>query len=127
MLEGEERAPAMEGPEPSRVADEGIRTKIEQLVASGQELVSAELEWARLKAAATGVALRNAAALAVLAVILALAGLTTFLFGIILALTPIIGAVLATLLVAILTIAVAGILLLQARRSLRAIGRDKEA
>jgi len=99
----------------------------EQVLATGQEMVSAELEWARLKAAATGVAIRNAAVLAVLAVILALAGVTTLLFGIILALTPIIGAVLATLAVAAATMGIALVLVLLARRSLKSIGQGGAA
>ncbi len=127
MSEVEERVSAMEGPEPTSASDESVRMTFEQVLATGQEMVSAELEWARLKAAAIGVAIRNAAVLAVLAVILALAGVTTLLFGIILALTPIIGAVLATLLVAAATMGIALVLVLLARRSLKSIGQGGAA
>lgn len=127
MLEGEQRAAAMEGSEPTQAADESIRKTFEEVIAAGQEMVGAELEWARLKAAATALAVRNAAALAVLAIILALAGVTTLLFGIILALTPIIGAVLATLLVAAATMGVALVLVLLARRSLKGISKGGAA
>ncbi|WP_443970776.1 phage holin family protein [Sphingobium sp. CR28] len=127
MLEGEEHAQTTDAPEPSGGADESVRATMERLVAAGQELLSAELEWAKLKAAATGAALRNAAVLGILAILLALAGLTTLLFGIILALTPLIGAVFATLLVAVVTIGIALILILLARRSLSGIARNREA
>jgi uncharacterized membrane protein YqjE len=99
-------------------ADDGsIRATMARLVSSGRELAEAELAWARLKAAIVAETLRKWLILAVLALVFLMMGVTILIVSAIIALAPYVGWLAASLIVAGLSIAIAALLALAARRT----------
>ncbi len=101
--------------------DGSVRENVERLIASGQELIGAELEWAKLKASLMAVGVRNLLFFGTLAIIFLFAALTTLFIGIIIALAPIVGAAFATFIVGGVALIAALLLGLAARRAVRLI------
>lgn len=94
-----------------------------QLVDDGKRYAQAELQLAKAKAARKVLPLRPAAILAGSAVTLLLASVTALLVGLILALTPCLGAFGATAVVVLGALLVASVLLYVAWRFLQEVGR----
>lgn len=94
-----------------------------QLVDDGKRYAQAELQLAKAKAASKVLPLRPAAILAGTAATLLLAATTALLVGLILALTPSIGALGATAVVVLGALVVAGLLFYIAWRFLQEVGR----
>lgn len=107
--------------------DGSVRENITRLVASGRELIGAELEWAKLKAALVATGVRNLLVFGILAVLFLLAALAILLFGAILMLAPLVGAALATLIVGAATLLVALLFGLAARRAVLLIKPGSKA
>lgn len=97
--------------------DDSIKANFARLMASGRELASAELDWAKAKAMIVANALRRGLVLAVLALMLLLFGIAVLTAAAIIALAPLVGWLGATLIVAGLLFVLALILGLAAKRS----------
>lgn len=106
------------------VAEESVKDVFARLIADGRAYAAAEANRQKLRATVVAVAIRNVAIFAVIALMVIFAGIITLLIGMVIALTPNIGALWATLAVFGASVLVAIILLLLAKAS---IGRMKEA
>lgn len=95
--------------------DEGIRDLFGRLREDGTTYVKAEVAFYKELAAERGKRAGIAAAFGVGAAVLALAALITLLVGLVMTLSPSVGPGLATLIVVVVTLAIAGVLGFMAR------------
>lgn len=105
--------------------DESIGEVLSRLAESGKSYARAELNRQKVRASEIGLEFRNIAVLLCIAAFLVLAAAVALLVGIILGLTPVIGAWGATAAVVGLVLAVAFLLLLLARNRFRRLNGDE--
>lgn len=91
-------------------AEEGIGELIGRLVEDGKGFARAEIDYYRTLAASKAGEARAGLILGIAALVIALCSVTALLVGLILSLTPLIGPGLATLIVIIVALALAGLL-----------------
>lgn len=120
-----ESSPAPPAPAGEAPPGLSIRESFARLVDSGRDLVSAEIEWARLRGQVAATCLRDAALLGVTACLLALAAMVALLVGLILILQPLLGSGWAVVAVVGAALAVAGLLGWLAARRAAAMFRDE--
>ncbi|MFZ2996738.1 hypothetical protein [Sphingobium sp.] len=106
------------------VAEESVKDVFARLIADGRAYAAAEADKQKLRAAVVAIAIRNVAIFAIIALMVVFAGIIVLLVGMVIALTPHIGALWATLAVFGGSLLAAIILLLLAKAS---IGRMKKA
>jgi hypothetical protein len=117
-----------EVPAPPPADDGSIRASVTRLLASGRDLAEAELAWAKLKAAIIADALRKWLLLATLAMIFLIMGVVILIASAIIALAPLTGWLAASLIVAGISILIAALLALAARRTFQQlIGGSEDA
>lgn len=97
-----EAAPAGERPGPSPRPADSIRGSIERLLASGQEVVEAEVAWAKLKGQDLAKHVRRGLLFATISVVCLIVGLALLLVAGVVALAPVTGLLGATLIVSLL-------------------------
>lgn len=105
-------------------ADESVRHVFARLIADGRAYASAEANRQKLRATLVAGGIRNAAIFGILAMMLVFAGIIALLVGLVVALTPHIGAIWAALAVFAGSVLVATALLLLAKSC---IGKMKRA
>ncbi len=110
-------------PPPTEDADRSTVEILRLLIAEGRDYATTEMERQKLRARIIGTAARDAAILILVALFLLAGMLVALLVGGILALTPHVGPVVATLLVLVLSCGVILLLALIARARLRAAMR----
>ena len=115
--------PEEEIPAPSREEQFSTAEILQRLAAQTREYAATELERQRLRARVLGLAGRDAAILAIVALFLLAGALVALLVGCIITLAPLIGPLLATLLVVGVTLVLAGILLIVALARVRSAMR----
>ncbi|WP_242123028.1 phage holin family protein [Sphingobium sp. Sx8-8] len=103
--------------------DESVREVFSRLYADGRAYAEAEVERQKLRAGIVAAGVRNAAIFAAVAVVLLFAALVACLIGVIIALTPDLGAGWATAAVAGGSLAIALLLLLIAKGQMSQIKR----
>lgn len=116
-------APVAE-PSAQAEADDSVRAAFSRLYEDGRAYASAELEKQKTRAGIVAGAVRTVAICAVTALILVFAAIVTLLVGLVFALAPTVGPLLATVIVVGVALAMAIILLLVAKS---AIGGMKKA
>lgn len=97
--------------------DDSIKANFTRLIASGRELASAELDWAKAKAMIVADVLRRGLVLAVLAFVILLFGIAVLVAAAIIALAPHVGWLGAALIVAAVLFVLTVILGLAAKRT----------
>lgn len=113
------KATPPEGSDETSPQDDGsIRASVTRLIAAGKELAKAELAWAKAKGAVVADGLRKGLMLAAFALIFLIMGVTLLIVSAIIALIPLVGLLAATLIVAGLSLLVALVCALAARRLL---------
>ena len=95
-----------------------IKANFTRLIASGRELASAELDWAKAKASIVADVLRLGILLAVLAFVILIFAIGVLIAAAIIALAPHVGWLFATLIVAAVLLVLAALLGLGAKRTL---------
>jgi uncharacterized membrane protein YqjE len=106
--------------------DGSVRASITRLLASGRELAEAELAWAKIKAAVIADGLRRWLILASLAMIFLVMGVVILISSAIIALAPVMGWLWASLTVAGISILLAVIFALVARRTFLKLFEEEE-
>jgi len=106
--------------------DGSVRASVARLVASGRELAEAEFAWARVKAAVIADGLRRWLIFASLAMIFLVIGVIILIGSAIIALAQVVGPLLASLIVAGISITLAAIFALVARNVFTGMFGDEE-
>jgi uncharacterized membrane protein YqjE len=113
-------------PAPPPPDDGSIGASVARLVASGKELAEAELAWAKLKGALIAEGLRKWLVFASLALIFLVMGVVILIVSAIIALTPYVGLLYASLIVAGIAVFGAAICALAARRTFMALFEENK-
>jgi len=119
-MSGVEVEEAEAAPPPSR-DDPSIKESIARLIASGREMAEAELAWARVKAQIIAENLRTWLVFAALALVFLVMGVVILIVSAIIALAPYVGMLAANLIVAGVSIVIAIICALVARRAFKTL------
>ncbi|HZV19682.1 MAG TPA: phage holin family protein [Sphingobium sp.] len=102
---------------PAPPADDGsVRASVARLVASGKELAEAELAWAKVKGAVLADGLRKCVVMTALALVFLIMSVALLIVSFLIALAPMVGWLVASLIVAGVCIAAAIVCALLARR-----------
>ena len=97
--------------------DDTIKANFTRLIASGRELVAAEMDWAKAKASIVGDILRRGIMFGVLAFVILLFAIGVLIAAAIIALAPYVGWLYAALIVAAVLLVIVALLGLGAKRA----------
>lgn len=106
--------------------DDSIGASVQRLIASGKDLVEAEVEWAKLKGQSIAAVIRRGMFFIVVAAVSLTVGLSLLLVAAVVALAPFVGWLAATLIVSALAFAAAFLFGLLAKRTLDDLTGEKK-